>query len=225
MSSRPCRSPPISTLFPLVANKEGRQMGRTDMMAAYDVLRLHGTSSLTRAEIAQTAGVSTGTVSNILARARDAGVSWPTDLDPAGLHRVLYPPVDKASGAYLEPDLESVEKALGKPRRDRAGTSDPAGSRASEPRRRAPRDDPTPPVGGVPRRGSGEGAEGLLAQSLPRPAEGTDQEPQAEPGDAVRLSARAMDDVGLQRQDPADLQPAMARSWRRSWSACSRIPV
>ena len=95
-------------------------MGRTNMMPVYDVLRLHGTSSLSRAEIAQAAGVSTGTVSNILARARQAGVSWPTDLDPAAVHRALYPPPDKAPSVYLEPDFDKLATDLGKSRQQRA---------------------------------------------------------------------------------------------------------
>ena len=89
-------------------------------MTVYDVLRLHGTSSLTRLEIARAVDVSTGTVSNILARARDAGVSWPTDLDPAAVHQALYPPPDKAPEAYLEPDLDAMVKQLEAPRRRRA---------------------------------------------------------------------------------------------------------
>lgn len=89
-------------------------------MTVYDVLRLHGTSSLTRLEIARAVDVSTGTVSNILARARDAGVSWPTDLDPAAVHQALYPPPDKAPEAYLEPDLDAMVTQLEAPRRRRA---------------------------------------------------------------------------------------------------------
>ena len=70
-------------------------MGRINMMTVYDVLRLHGTSGLSRAEIAQAAGVSTGTVSNTLARARHARVSWSTDFDPAAVHRIT--PAEKTS--------------------------------------------------------------------------------------------------------------------------------
>lgn len=88
-------------------------------MTVYDVLRLHGSSSLTRMEIARASGVSTGTVSNILARAREAGVSWPTDLDPAALQEALYPSADKASGMYLEPEIDKLEEELGKRRRRR----------------------------------------------------------------------------------------------------------
>jgi len=88
-------------------------------MTVYDVLRLHGTSSLTRVEIARSVDVSTGTVSNILARAREAGVSWPTDLDPAAMHEALYPPADRGRDAYLEPDLDTLVKQLEAPRRRR----------------------------------------------------------------------------------------------------------
>ena len=95
-------------------------MGRTNVMTVYDVLRLHGTSSLTRLEIARAVDVSTGTVSNILARARDAGVSWPTDLDPAAVHQALYPPADTAPEAYLEPDLDAMVEQLEAPKRRRA---------------------------------------------------------------------------------------------------------
>ena len=52
-------------------------MGRTDMLKIADVLRLSEGGTLTQREISTITRVSTGTVSNILARAATAGVSWP----------------------------------------------------------------------------------------------------------------------------------------------------
>ncbi len=52
-------------------------MERTDMVKIGDILRLSEDGALTRKEIALSTGVSTGTVSNVQARAVAAGLSWP----------------------------------------------------------------------------------------------------------------------------------------------------
>ena len=89
-------------------------MGRTDMLKIGDVLRLSEGGTLTQREISTITGVSTGTVSNILARAATAGVSWPLPDGVAieDLRGLLYPPVETAKADYLEPDLAAVAQVL-----------------------------------------------------------------------------------------------------------------
>lgn len=58
-----------------------------------DVLRLSYSAGLSQRAIAQSLNLGLGTVSIYLARARDAGVSWPlpANLDEAALGRLLFP--------------------------------------------------------------------------------------------------------------------------------------
>ena len=89
-------------------------MERTDMVKIGDILRLSEDGALTRKEIALSTGVSTGTVSNVQARAVAAGLSWPLpDGVAAGdLRRLLYPPRQTGKTAWLEPDLADMAQAL-----------------------------------------------------------------------------------------------------------------
>ena len=89
-------------------------MGRTDMLKPGDVLRLSEGGTLTQKEISLGTGVSTGTVSNILARAAAAEVSWPLPdgVAIADLRRLLYPPSETANAVYLEPELAVVAQVL-----------------------------------------------------------------------------------------------------------------
>ena len=91
-------------------------MGRTDMLKPGDVLRLSEGETLTRKEVSISTGVSTGTVSNILARAAagGGGGSWPLPdgVAVADLRRLLYPPVETDKAVYLEPDLAAVAQVL-----------------------------------------------------------------------------------------------------------------
>ena len=89
-------------------------MGRTDMLKIADVLRLSEDGTLTRKEISLGTGVSTGTVSNILARAAAVGVSWPLPdgVAIADLRRLLYPPSETANAVYLEPELPALAQVL-----------------------------------------------------------------------------------------------------------------
>ena len=84
------------------------------MLKIGDVLRLSEGGTLTQREISTITGVSTGTVSNILARAATAGVSWPLPDGVAmeDLRGLLYPPVETAKADYLEPDLAAVAQVL-----------------------------------------------------------------------------------------------------------------
>ena len=58
-----------------------------------EILRLHNECGWSIRRIAEVAGASTGTVHNVLAQARRAGLSWPlaADMDEVRLMRVLYP--------------------------------------------------------------------------------------------------------------------------------------
>ena len=62
------------------------------MMKIEDILRHRHDLALPRAQIAAAVGVSTGTVSHVLARAEAAGLSWPLpdDLDDDALRARLY---------------------------------------------------------------------------------------------------------------------------------------
>ena len=84
------------------------------MLKPGDVLRLSEGGTLTRKEVSISTGVSTGTVSNILARAAAVGVSWPLPdgVAVADLRRLLYPPVETDKAVYLEPDLAAVAQVL-----------------------------------------------------------------------------------------------------------------
>ncbi|MCY4319158.1 MAG: hypothetical protein OXE76_08230 [Alphaproteobacteria bacterium] len=68
-------------------------MKRTGIMKIKDILRHHHDLELPRAEIAAATGVSTGTVSHVLARATAAGLSWPlpSGLDDEAFRARLYP--------------------------------------------------------------------------------------------------------------------------------------
>ena len=65
-------------------------------------------------------GVSTGTVSHVLARAQAAGLSWPLpdDLDDAALRARFYP-APGPDGDRVQPDWDAVIEALTAPRRRR----------------------------------------------------------------------------------------------------------
>ena len=84
------------------------------MLKPGDVLRLSEGETLTRKEVSISTGVSTGTVSNILARAAAGGGSWPLPdgVAVADLRRLLYPPVETDKAVYLEPDLAAVAQVL-----------------------------------------------------------------------------------------------------------------
>src|SRR5437762_1260862 len=67
---------------------------RVSMRQIREVLRLRFASELPQRAIAKSLGLSQGTVSGYLSRARAAGVSWPLaeDLDDAQLEALLFPP-------------------------------------------------------------------------------------------------------------------------------------
>ncbi|WP_372663785.1 hypothetical protein [Cohnella sp.] len=63
------------------------------MPRVLDTLRLHAESSLSERAMARSMSLPHGTVSNILARAKEAGLSWPlpANLDERKLESLLFP--------------------------------------------------------------------------------------------------------------------------------------
>ena len=95
-------------------------MKRTDMINSKDIIRHRFELDLTHDQIAGAVGVSKGTVSNVLKRAKEAGVAqWPLPeaLDAAALQEKLYP----SGGAQkarpqISPDWDGIIKGLKEPR-------------------------------------------------------------------------------------------------------------
>jgi transcriptional regulator with XRE-family HTH domain len=83
-----------------------------------EVLRLRFASELPQRAIAKSLGLSQGTVSGYLSRARAAGVSWPLaeDLDDAQLEALLFPPPPAiAADQRPMPDWAWVHRELRRP--------------------------------------------------------------------------------------------------------------
>ena len=87
---------------------------RLPMRHIREILRLKYEQQLSHRGIAGACGVSLGTVSEYLGRARRAGLGWPLpeDLDDRALEAQLFPPVASASGERVRPDLEHVHQEL-----------------------------------------------------------------------------------------------------------------
>ncbi len=90
------------------------------MMKIKDILRHRHDVGLPRSQIAAATGVSTGTVSHVLARAEAAGLSWPlpSGLDDEALRARLYPAPDQ-DGDRAQPDWDTIIEELTAPRRRR----------------------------------------------------------------------------------------------------------
>ena len=97
-------------------------MQRTDMKTLRQILRYRHEFGVPQIRIAEALGVSTGGVSNLLARVRLAGLSWPLpeDLDDAALRALLYPPREPLPSDRHEPDWGSLAGQVGKKRKKRA---------------------------------------------------------------------------------------------------------
>ena len=181
-------------------------MKRIGMMKIKDILRHRHDFELPRAQIAAAVGVSTGTVSHVLARAEAAGLSWPlpSGLDDEALRARLYPAPDQDS----DPDAA------------RLGCHRRGAHRAPQaPPRPA---DAAPALGRIPGRGPGAGGQGLYLQPLLRPAEGASAQPARAGADALPLRAGAVGPVGLLGQGRSRCAPAAARRTWRSSSPCWR---
>jgi transcriptional regulator with XRE-family HTH domain len=91
---------------------------RVSMRQIREVLRLRFASELPQRAIAKSLGLSQGTVSGYLSRARAAGVSWPfaEDLDDAQLEALLFPPPPAiAADQRPMPDWAWVHRELRRP--------------------------------------------------------------------------------------------------------------
>src|SRR3954464_15479252 len=91
---------------------------RVSMRQIQEVLRLRFASQLPQRAIAKSLGLSQGTVSGYLSRARAAGVSWPLaeDLDDVQLEALLFPPPPAiAADQRPMPDWAWVHRELRRP--------------------------------------------------------------------------------------------------------------
>ena len=87
---------------------------RVDMRKIREVLRLTFAEGLSRRQVGAAAGVPFTTVSDYVARAVAAGVSWPLPdgLDDAELEALLYPPALPSVVARPAPDFDRVHREL-----------------------------------------------------------------------------------------------------------------
>ena len=93
-------------------------MKRIDMINIKDIIRQRYDLDLTRDQISAAVGISAGTVSNVLKRARAAGLSYwplPDDLDDRALHEKLYPSSD-CDSTYAQPAWDEIITELKAPR-------------------------------------------------------------------------------------------------------------
>jgi transposase len=90
-------------------------MRRIEMEKAKEILRLYHQNGLRQREIAGATGCALGTVSNVLAKAKDAGISYPTKLTAKELGSLLYPPIVRGDGQVKpEPDLVYIHQEMQK---------------------------------------------------------------------------------------------------------------
>ena len=82
------------------------------MRKILDVLRLHEQHGLSFRKIAQSIGIAASTVSDYIARARAAGLSWPVDMSEAELERLLFPPPLPASHPRPVPEWNRIHQEL-----------------------------------------------------------------------------------------------------------------
>jgi transposase len=84
------------------------------MRKIHEVLRLHFEHGRSKREIARIINVSPTTVSDYLARATLAGLSFPLpqEVDDAALERRLFPPSEPSSVQRPEPAWATVHKEL-----------------------------------------------------------------------------------------------------------------
>ena len=85
------------------------------MEKAREILRQHYEVGLSHREIAESVKVSLGTVSGILAKAREAGISYPPGLSNKELGSILYPPKERdGKKKNAEPDMEYIHREMQK---------------------------------------------------------------------------------------------------------------
>ena len=86
---------------------------RLSMRKTREILRLRWDLGLSLRKTAMSCGVGYTTVHDVLARAKEAGLSWPLpdDLDDSGLETRLYPSA-KRSHRQAQPDFAAIYRAL-----------------------------------------------------------------------------------------------------------------
>ena len=77
------------------------------MLKAREILRLKHEAGLSLREIGKSCNCGKSTVSEVLERAENAGITWPIDLCDKQLMSLLYPPIDNKK-LPPEPDMEYV---------------------------------------------------------------------------------------------------------------------
>ena len=89
---------------------------RIAMRKIRDVLRLTFGEGLSRRQVSASLGIPVTTVSDHVARAKMAGLSWPLsdDLDDAALERALFPPTAPSHTPRPQPDWSYVHTELRK---------------------------------------------------------------------------------------------------------------
>lgn len=77
------------------------------MLKAKEILKLKNEAGLSLREIAMACNCGKSTVEEVLKRAKDAGLPWPTEMSNKELMSVLYPPA-KGSEKKPEPSMETI---------------------------------------------------------------------------------------------------------------------
>ena len=90
---------------------------RLSMRKLHEILRLKYETGLTHREIAKACAVGVGTVSVYVARAREAGLSWPLpgELDGVALEAQLFNRALVAGGARATPEWSTIHQELKRP--------------------------------------------------------------------------------------------------------------
>ena len=82
-------------------------MRRIEMLKTREILRLKHEVGLSLREIAKSCNCGKTTVSEVLERAKNAGITWPIELNDKQLLSLLYPPSEQKN-PVPEPDIEYV---------------------------------------------------------------------------------------------------------------------
>lgn len=91
-------------------------MSRLSMRKISEIFRQRFELGHSYRDVARSLNISTSTVSDYLARARTAGISWPfpSDLTEEELYNKLFLPVDNAKSDRPQPDWDNVHRELKK---------------------------------------------------------------------------------------------------------------
>ncbi len=90
---------------------------RLSMRKTREILRLKWEAGLSHREIARTCGVSLGSITDYLGRAKLAGLSWPlpVELDDGALETLLFPPTKGGRPSRPLPDMAWIHRELKRP--------------------------------------------------------------------------------------------------------------